>query len=234
MIERDPKLNVHDLAEEYQRLKSLKHDASLVENVSCMTSVTGAQAAKVSAPQRFQHNRSEGKTLTTPKGKPNSPCWFCGEWHFARHCPFAYHLCSECGAKEHKEGFCRPKKTGSDMFTQNAHRRKGRARSSGVFSTSAANPNLRKYVTPLVNGYPVQLQLDSGSGFTLVSYRTWEAMGRLVLLETSMEMVDASNHVMQLAAYFECQMSLNNRYGRGRCFVTTQGMLNPLGLDRIE
>ncbi|KFD59902.1 hypothetical protein M514_12244 [Trichuris suis] len=33
MIECDPKLNVHDLAEEYQRLKSLKHDAGLVENL---------------------------------------------------------------------------------------------------------------------------------------------------------------------------------------------------------
>ncbi|KHJ40603.1 hypothetical protein D918_09378 [Trichuris suis] len=148
MIECDPKLNVHDLAEEYQRLKSLKHDAGLVEN--------------------------------------------------------------------------------------NAQRRKGRARPSGVFSTSAANPNLRKYVTPLVNGYPVRLQLDSGSDFTLVSHRTWEVMGRPVLLETSMEMVDASTHVMQLAGYFECQMSLNNRYGRGRCFVTTQGTLNLLGLDWIE
>ncbi|KFD46887.1 hypothetical protein M514_12245 [Trichuris suis] len=122
----------------------------------------------------------------------------------------------------------------SDTFTQNAQRRKGRARPSGVFSTSAANPNLRKYVTPLVNGYPVRLQLDSGSDFTLVSHRTWEVMGRPVLLETSMEMVDASNHVMQLAGYFECQMSLNNRYGRGRCFVTTQGTLNLLGLDWIE
>uniref|UniRef100_A0A5S6QKQ7 Reverse transcriptase domain-containing protein n=1 Tax=Trichuris muris TaxID=70415 RepID=A0A5S6QKQ7_TRIMR len=32
VIERDTKLNVHDLAEEYQRLKSLKHDGRLVEN----------------------------------------------------------------------------------------------------------------------------------------------------------------------------------------------------------
>uniref|UniRef100_A0A5S6QNW5 Reverse transcriptase domain-containing protein n=1 Tax=Trichuris muris TaxID=70415 RepID=A0A5S6QNW5_TRIMR len=49
-----------------------------------------------------------------------------------------------------------------------------------------------------------------------------------------MEMVDASNNVMQLAGYFKCQMSLNNRHGKGRCFVTTKGKLNLLGLDWID
>ncbi|VDN14998.1 unnamed protein product [Dibothriocephalus latus] len=82
---KDPKSTLQTLTAERQRLKNIKHDSAIVERPSfsfAATSIHAVTRTKSTSPQKSQD--------PAPR-KPPSACWQCGDWHFARFCPFEKH-----------------------------------------------------------------------------------------------------------------------------------------------
>ncbi|VUZ48827.1 unnamed protein product [Hymenolepis diminuta] len=78
LLDKNPDIMVHHLADEYNYFRSLIADSNMPHPQS-------------------QH--------TNPKrNKPK--CRFCGDFHFHRDCPFYKHRCQDCNSYGHKEGFC--------------------------------------------------------------------------------------------------------------------------------
>nr|CAH8845740.1 unnamed protein product [Trichobilharzia regenti] len=119
-LEQNPKLTLHDIADEYQRLINLQKDTHLVESTPSRSSDIHAlrksknlssstpDPPSPNVPRKSTHTRPTSQN--TAKKTPPSPCWHCGAWHFVKSCPYKNHRCSKCKIIGHKNGFCQPRK----------------------------------------------------------------------------------------------------------------------------
>ncbi|XP_055643680.1 uncharacterized protein LOC129779925 [Toxorhynchites rutilus septentrionalis] len=83
------KLTLENLVKECHRFNNLKQDTKMVEKPVPEKSVVNAVSTK-----------------PAKKKQPKSPCWFCGDLHFVKECPYQDHSCRKCKRKGHKEGYC--------------------------------------------------------------------------------------------------------------------------------
>ncbi|KAL6742047.1 hypothetical protein Aduo_015246 [Ancylostoma duodenale] len=94
-IESDPNCTIQILAEECKRLLNLRHDTKMIE-----TGSPAVHSVKQFLPSRQGQQKVNFKTnaqATHPEVPPRLPpsaCWFCGEMHFIKGCPYRHHKCS--------------------------------------------------------------------------------------------------------------------------------------------
>ncbi|XP_052566467.1 uncharacterized protein K02A2.6-like [Culex pipiens pallens] len=230
-------VTLQTLIDEFQRLVNLKADTTLVERPSSSKPAVHAVQEKRSGPQQQRPAKTEGKL-------PRTPCWQCGQMHFVRDCPFSGHLCKACNRVGHKEGYCSCVSKPSSSSSKPDHsveekkkqaKKQQKAKSRGIFVNHvAANRSRRKYLPITINGVATQLQLDTASDITVVAKATWRKLGQPCLQPSSIQAINASGQPLGLVGEFVCDVTLNGRTERSRCFVTSSPGLNLLGIEWIE
>jgi hypothetical protein len=252
-LEQDPKLTLTAIAEEYQRLINLQHDATLVQTggqggsevhaVRMTTRPSGStnSGQSTSGPSTSGTSNADPNTAKGSKKGPSSPCWHCGAWHFVRFCPFKQHRCRRCNTVGHKDGYCQSRPSNTQPGTTKSHpknrhrfRPKSVARSHSLLATFQVNaPDRRKYLTVLVNGCPARLQLDTASDITIISEKLWRKLGEPPVRHASQTAISACGGRLKLSGQLNCCVSFRGTTFNGTCYITASE-LNLLGLDWFE
>uniref|UniRef100_A0A182PWS6 Peptidase A2 domain-containing protein n=1 Tax=Anopheles epiroticus TaxID=199890 RepID=A0A182PWS6_9DIPT len=83
------------------------------------------------------------------------------------------HKCRDCGQTGHKEGYCScfTSKTNFKRFTP-----KQQNHATKIVTVNNVKRS-RRFVETVINGVPVELQLDSGSDMTIISKQNWFKIG---------------------------------------------------------
>ena len=250
-LERDPTITLNSMAEEYQRLVNLQHDTTLVQSGGRGGYEVHAVQKTSRTSDKFKAGRttsgsapggpsSSGLAQTSGSNKqPPSACWHCGTWHFAKFCSFKKHRCRKCNKVGHKDGYCQTQHSGafSGPFKQQSQQEftcRAVANTRRISSTfQISTPGLRKYVTILVNGCQVRLQLDTASDITIISENLWRTLGQPPIKTSSHIAVSACGGRLQLLGRLQCCVSFRGITFDGTCYVTPTD-LNLMGLDWFE
>lgn len=126
--------NLEKLVDETQKVMDLKSDTALIE-------------------EQPKHVNAIGKSSQASK-LPKTPCWYCGELHYATDCPYSKHTCTSCQQTGHKDGYCNSTKkkhhkpVQENKKGQNRAKGKSKFHTKAVFSVNKSNfQDLRKYAT---------------------------------------------------------------------------------------
>ncbi|CAH8672200.1 unnamed protein product [Schistosoma rodhaini] len=218
-IEQCPNITLQEVTTECQRLVNLKHDTSMVENngrLPYVQAVSGKQ-----------------KQNTTIK-KPPSACWFCGELHYKRFCPYKNYRCTRCQLKGHKETCCK-KKMHCRSSSVHFRRRKNCSSTNRIMvAHTRTEHHRRKYVTLEINGRRARLQLDTASDISLISRKTWSHIGKPSVLPTTQLAHSASGGKLNIVGEIYCPVKKGDVQKNAKVYLTGSPGLDLLGLDLIE
>lgn len=218
-IEQCPNITLQEVTTECQHLVNLKHDTSMVENngrLPYVQSVSGKQ-----------------KQNTTIK-KPPSACWFCGELHYKRFCPYKNYRCTRCQLKGHKETCCKKKMHRRSSSVHYRRRKNCSSTNRIMVAHTSTEHNRRKYVTLEINGRRARLQLDTASDISLISRKTWSHIGKPSVLPTTQLAHSASGGKLNIAGEICCPVKKGNVQKNVKVYLTESPGLDLLGLDLIE
>ncbi|XP_055623717.1 uncharacterized protein K02A2.6-like [Toxorhynchites rutilus septentrionalis] len=227
-IEERNDVTLEQLSKECQRLYNLKHDSAMIESPSTYDQVQSIR--------KFGGKRYEKRDRESPKHpssdtdrKPNSPCWFCGGFHYVRDCRYKSHKCSECGQFGHREGYCasaKPRKTGR-------RRRKQPVSAKVVVVDVCSVQQRRRYVSVGFSGTKIRLQLDTASDITVISRKIWRSIGSPALSSATVNAKTASGSILSLDGEFECDVTIGSSTRRELIRVTEK-QLQLLGSDLVD
>ncbi|XP_037959893.1 uncharacterized protein K02A2.6-like [Teleopsis dalmanni] len=220
------KVTLETLSTECQKILNLKVDTMLIESNAQVNRL------RVNNHKTEKQIKNNGKSKE-PSSLPKTPCWFCGEFHYSRHCPFKNHKCDRCKLVGHKEGYCKYRKTQNE--NQKYHKiDKGRQfNSKSIFTTNKVNMIKRKYILVKINGTPLNLQLDTASDITIISEDNFKKIKADNVSESEHTARSATDE-LPLSAKFKCNVEFRNQQQSLTCFVTPIQNLNVMGLDWIQ
>ena len=114
-------------------------------------------------------NFNTGRLVTTKK-KTFSAC--CGNFHWAKDCPYRTKKCQNCDKFGHKGSQFRNRK----IIKNRVRHTKSEDKSDKV---------VRKYITVKVLNKSVRFQLDTGSDLSIINLQTWRKLNRPMIKMTS-------------------------------------------------
>ncbi|XP_065073516.1 uncharacterized protein K02A2.6-like [Ochlerotatus camptorhynchus] len=97
------------------------------------------------------------------------------------------------------------------------------------------HPRIRLRIRfPCLNDFPIELQIDCGSDYTIVSEESLTQLGDPETCSTSLKVTTASGKLLPLNSEFECQVTLKGLTKRSVCYVTSVKGFNVLGSDLMD
>ncbi|XP_038106212.1 uncharacterized protein K02A2.6-like [Culex quinquefasciatus] len=168
--------------------------------------------------------------------------------HFVADCSYTKHTCKTCGKVGHKEGYCAccSKPSGSGEGASHTasgggkkkHKKKradGGGNSNGVYAVNKEGVvGRRKFVEVLINNEPIELQLDCGSDYTIISTDSLPLLGNPETIPTELRVATASGKPLPLELEFECDVTFRGTTKRSVCYVTPVRGFKVLGSDLME
>lgn len=223
------KLKINDLINDAQSIILLKKDKAEVAEAPVMSEINA-----IKNPGKGRKSRSGTTT------KSFRPCRHCGGEHRDFNCEFKG-TCDTCSSSGHKAGFC---KSSSEANLAQIEWLKKKQTSSRPAATTAVNhigavATSRKFTTVKINGKKLRLQLDTGSDITVISYHNWILIGKPPLNAPPTNLASASGHSVKVWGVFDCNMSCNDKTGKGVCYVASRlnllgnNWMGPLGLWNV-
>ncbi|XP_039447993.1 uncharacterized protein K02A2.6-like [Culex pipiens pallens] len=230
---------------ECQHLDNLKHDTAVIEGPKPAVKAVQQDRSgfrESGKPERKFDNRNPAKAT------PRRPCWQCGQMHFVADCSYTKHTCKTCGKVGHKEGYCAccSKPSGSGEGASHTapgggkkkHKKKradGGGHSNGVYAVNKEGVvGRRKFVEVLINNEPIELQLDCGSDYTIISTDSLPLLGNPETIPTELRVATASGKPLPLELEFECDVTFRGTTKRSVCYVTPVRGFKVLGSDLME
>ncbi|XP_055523059.1 uncharacterized protein K02A2.6-like [Wyeomyia smithii] len=228
-IEERSDVTLEHLSEDCQRLLCLKRGTAMIE------SVPSSSVQYINRKQQFPNRSSRlpaRNNTNKIKNLPAIPCWCCGGMHFVRDCLHKNHKCNDCDTIGHREGYCSSAKR-SPKATHHKIRPSERFKTKTVSLSVNAVNSKRYYVQSHLNGFKVQLQLDTGSDISIVSKQTWEKIGKPPTSPAKEKAATATGDPLQLLFKFDCDVSINNNHCRGQFYVV-ENPIHLLGIDLLD
>ncbi|XP_058820892.1 uncharacterized protein K02A2.6-like [Topomyia yanbarensis] len=151
--------------------------------------------------------------------------------HFVRDCTHRSHKCKDCGIVGHREGYCSTAKRTSKASRNKKH--------PGSYATKSVSlvintvDKRRRFVTVMLNGVNVRLQLDTGSDISIISKRLWEKIGKPPTVPANEQAATASGDRLQFLFKFSCDISFNGKQHTGQFYVVEKP-LYLLGIDLMD
>ena len=168
-MESEPNLTLKRLAEDCQRVISVKKDSRDIEEsgVTHVKKTTHYSPKKTTKRGRYPPHKLEKQVNQTP----STPCFRCGKFHWSSDCPFYTKKCLNCEKVGHKNSHCK---------LQNNKNQVRQAISNQKYKN-----NICKYVLVKILNKEVKLQLDSGSDLIIINLHTWRKLNKLTMQKTS-------------------------------------------------
>ncbi|XP_065089800.1 uncharacterized protein LOC135710991 [Ochlerotatus camptorhynchus] len=169
-------LKLGNLVEECNRITNLKQDTKMIEKGCSDRSIVKAI---------YRHSTSRKEKLR------QTNCWFCGDLHNVKECPYQSQTCVNCKWKGQEEGYCSSseKKPAKKV---DKPKPKHFIKFKGITVERIDLTKNRKYTKIEINGSTATLQLDCASDITIFSKQTWIAVGKPVINSTEVIAVSAS------------------------------------------
>lgn len=154
-----------------------------------------APSSAAAASSNVYHTTSPKSSSSKGKSGGESPCYRCGgKGHTPGNCRFREAQCNHCGKTGHIKRVCRSangQRTAEDAWSKSAAKqRKVHALDSDSEGEllAAVNTSPRKrtdiiWITPQVNGKPVKMELDTGSGVSIMPTSTFKSILPHVVLQ---------------------------------------------------
>ncbi|XP_058456872.1 uncharacterized protein K02A2.6-like [Malaya genurostris] len=223
-IEENNNLTLEQLSNECQRLINLKHDNAMIESAASFDQVNQLK-------QKYDSNRnrrqlSPRSDANNTKRKPDTPCWYCGAFHYVRDCPYKNRQCPDCSRYGHRQGYCASSKK----------KKRGGKRSvaSRVVVVNMCNvQRRRKFVSVVLNGTHIHLQLDTASDITVISKPIWRKVGSPILSPSTVKAKTASGNILPLEGEFRCDVTIGGNT-RSEIIRVTEKQLQLLGSDLVD
>ncbi|XP_058822868.1 uncharacterized protein K02A2.6-like [Topomyia yanbarensis] len=228
-IEENNGVTLEQLAEECQRLLNLKHDNAMIESATCFGQVNVIKQR--SSDKRFnkRDQPSSKPAANDTRKKPDTPCWFCGAFHYVRDCTFKNHKCSECKQFGHREGYCN-----SSKKSQRSSRKGNHSVASKMVVVNVCNvQKRRRFVSVTLDGTQVRLQLDTASDITVISQQIWKKIGSPRLSPATVKAKAASGNILPLDGEFNCDITIGENT-RTQIIRVTEKPLHLLGSDLVD
>lgn len=225
-IEENVNVSLEQLSEEAQRLLNLKHDSAMIEGPT-----TSVQVVKQGDKEIRCNHCEDASDLQAPgntKEKPEYPCWFCGALHYVRDCNFKDHECADCGMVGHREGYCESAKK-----SRRSRKQRTAVNSNVVMVNQCLVEKRRKYVSVVLDGTPIHLQLDTASDVTVIGRQVWNNIGKPTLAPPTVKAATASGGPLQFAGEFSCNVTIGNHTHRALIRVSERH-LQLLGSDLLD
>ncbi|XP_055701773.1 uncharacterized protein K02A2.6-like [Phlebotomus papatasi] len=229
-LETEPseKINLEFLTDEARRLANVKVDSrqGVTQEVKFV---------------KKEPPKSKGKTSANSgqKGKPPRPCFLCGEMHYSRDCPHKNTVCSECNEVGHKTTYCPPKRpteTSKKNNTSYKTQKKKTGNANAIFSVNSVSDQImsRKFVTPRVNGIPIELQYDTAADVTIFTIDTWKKLGKPHLKTPDIGLKDAQTNPMRISGEISCKVFFRGEEKQCRAFVSETAHSDLFGIEWIN
>ncbi|XP_058465077.1 uncharacterized protein K02A2.6-like [Malaya genurostris] len=223
-IEENNNLTLEQLSNECQRLINLKHDNAMIESAASFDQVN--QLKQKYDSNRNRHQLSPRSDANNTKRKPDTPCWYCGAFHYVRDCPYKNRQCPDCSRYGHRQGYCASSKK----------KKRGGKRSvaSKVVVVNMCNvQRRRKFVSVVLNGTHIHLQLDTASDITVISKPIWRKVGSPRLSPSTVKAKTASGNILPLEGEFRCDVTIGGNT-RSEIIRVTEKQLQLLGSDLVD
>ncbi|XP_055543004.1 uncharacterized protein K02A2.6-like [Wyeomyia smithii] len=227
-IEERNDVTLEQLSEKCQRLDNLKHDSAMIESPTTYNQVQAIR--KFGGRRHDKRDRQSPKRPSSDTGKkPNSPCWFCGGFHYVRDCSYKNHKCVDCSQTGHREGYCQ-----SAKFRKAGSRRKRQPVSTKVVAVDVCSvEQRRKFVTVGLFGTDIRLQLDTASDITVINREIWRKIGSPALSSATVKVKTASGSILAIDGEFQYDVTIGDTTLQALIRVT-QNQLQLLGSDLVD
>uniref|UniRef100_UPI00398EFDAC uncharacterized protein n=1 Tax=Pristiophorus japonicus TaxID=55135 RepID=UPI00398EFDAC len=108
-----------------------------------------------------------------------APCWRCGGSHGAHQCRFAEYTCNTCHTKGHLQRMCKRNRThhvAEEMgdYPPSSEEQAEDDEVLGLYTCTDDSPPVIREVK--INGVPVSMEVDTGSGRSLMNRRTFDKL----------------------------------------------------------
>ncbi|XP_040063691.1 uncharacterized protein LOC120838024 [Ixodes scapularis] len=182
--------------------------------------------------ESLQLNRPDQNALHVDKVKhPTSTpakCFRCGNSnHVESTCRYRNESCNSCGKKGHIAKMCHS----SDRNKQRGNRKRDVKTVTNVFATRDRDG---EFVTCLVQGIPVDLQVDTGSKLTLLNIDTWEKLGCPPLKKSECNLCCFNNQAIPLKGQCVLNVTLGQQTSALEAVVTEKKHTDLLGRTWID
>ena len=180
-IENEQGLTLQKLAEDFQRVISVKCDSKMIKEsgVALIRKIRSKSTA--CSPQKDKRkiscskSRNKQNTNRFKKKKTSGPYYHCGKWHWMKFYPVKKKkYCKNCSKNGHNLTQC---------WYANI-KRKPKSKIRQAQSDEIVNRNLRKYVTVDIFNNSIKFQLDSVSDISIINRCTWRKLNKPTLLKT--------------------------------------------------
>lgn len=219
LLEKDNKITMERLLEEYEKISANKSDSTLIGKTEPQNSIL---LNKVS-------NKKEKKA---------TKCKRCGESHKKDKCPAFDKTCEFCQKKGHIEELCFKRKHAIKESLQNNSKESNDTKSkSGKKNVSKISINQiekmnRKYIDILINGNQVALQIDTAADISVISKKTCSELN-LKYSNTEITPNDASGNQLSLIGEIDCDIVFNDQTCHSTLYVSRNEHLNVFGIDLL-
>uniref|UniRef100_A0A8R1IMM4 CCHC-type domain-containing protein n=4 Tax=Caenorhabditis japonica TaxID=281687 RepID=A0A8R1IMM4_CAEJA len=215
-LEHDSRITLTELTDRLDQVIALRNDADFMGGPSSTINAVNINRAKQ------QHHSSRKPLQAHPKNNnsfqsPNTPCYKCGQMHWARDCKLSSNtVCRNCSKTGHLAKVCKSKRSVNNAIF--------------ISQSSARNRN-RIYHDVEIEGKKIRMQLDTGAEVTLMNLKDWMRLNKPKLSQSKINLHSANNELINVKGQFKCNFTLNGHHGSGLCHVTETESL--LGLDWI-
>uniref|UniRef100_A0A8R1ERQ9 CCHC-type domain-containing protein n=1 Tax=Caenorhabditis japonica TaxID=281687 RepID=A0A8R1ERQ9_CAEJA len=157
-LEHDSRITLTELTDRLDQVIALRNDADFMGGPSSTINAVNINRAKQ------QHHSSRRPSQAHPKSKnscqsPNTPCYKCGQMHWARDCKLSSNtVCRNCSKTGHLAKVCKSKRSVNNTIF--------------ISQSSARNRN-RIYYDVEIEGKKIRMQLDTGAEVTLMNSKDW-------------------------------------------------------------
>uniref|UniRef100_K7IH21 CCHC-type domain-containing protein n=1 Tax=Caenorhabditis japonica TaxID=281687 RepID=K7IH21_CAEJA len=215
-LEHDSRITLTELTDRLDQVIALRNDADFMGGPSSTINAVNINRAKQ------QHHSSRKPSQAHPKSNnsfqsPNTPCYKCGQMHWARDCKLSSNtVCRNCSKTGHLAKVCKSKRSANNAI---------------FISPSSARNRNGIYYDVEIEGKKIRMQLDTGAEVTLMNSKDWMRLNKPKLSQSTINLCTANNEPIKAKGQFKCNFTLNGHHGTGLCHVTETESL--LGLDWI-
>lgn len=211
------------------------------------SSTTGSSSSTCQLYHEKRHNVSGNKKASNTSNR--TPCASCGGTHKRESCKFRDAECHSCKKKGHISKVCRSKNSGqpkqkTNYTNSSAHQLDVSesdeedhtwSENNSIHCLIPGNQQPRKVrINVKVNGQPLNMEVDSGSNFSVISYDTykhlWPKQGPTIM-KSQLQLKDYQRNPIQLLGSCDVTTTFKNYKGILQLLVTRGSRTSLLGLN---